>query len=139
MGAVHVTIDLENTTDADNAVAGLRPDSTVRRISVRALVDTGAVLLVLPEDVVDHLGLVRRGKSVVAFADERKAEWDSAGPVTVRVGNRYGIFECLVAPPTSEALFGQIPLERLDLLIDPKLQQLIVRPESPIYPMLSVK
>jgi clan AA aspartic protease len=139
MGSVHVTIDLENTTDAEIAAQGLRPDGSIRRYSVRALVDTGAVLLVLPEDVVDHLGLTRRGKSVVTFADERRAEWESAGPVTVRIGNRSGIFECLVAPPTSEALVGQIPLERLDLLVDPKLQQLTVRPESPIYPLFSVK
>lgn len=139
MGAVYATIDLENTNDSDNAEQGLVPPGQVRRISVKALVDTGAVLLVLPQDVVDHLGLKRRGKSVVSFADDRKVEWDAAGPVTLRIGNRLGVFECLVGPPTSEALFGQIPLERLDLLVDPLKQQLVVRPESPIYPLLSVK
>jgi predicted aspartyl protease len=102
-------------------------------------VDTGAVLLVLPEDVVEHLGLTRRGRSVVSFADDRKADRDVAGPVTVRVGNRSGVFECLVAPPTSEPLLGQIPLERLDLVVDPLHRTLGVRPESPIYPLFSVK
>ena len=139
MGAVHVTIDLENTVDADNAEAGLAAPQTVRRHSLRSLVDTGAVLLVLPEDVVEHLGLRRRGKTVASFADDRKADWDVAGPVTVRVGNRQGIFECLVGPPTSEALFGQLLLRRLDLIIDPLQQQLTVRPESPLLPMLTVK
>ncbi len=139
MGAVHVTLDLENTTDADNAEVGLTPSTAVRRHSVRALVDTGAVLLVLPQDIVDHLGIRRRGKSVVSFADDRKVEWETAGPVTVRIGNRSGVFECLVGPPTCEPLLGQIPLERLDLLVDPVQQQLVVRPESPIYPLYSVK
>jgi clan AA aspartic protease len=139
MGAVHATIDLENTTDVDNAEAGLVPMNSIRRYSMRALVDTGAVMLVLPEDVVEHLGLKRRGKTVVSLADDRKADWDVAGPVTVRVGNRQGIFECLVGPPTSEPLFGQILLERLDLLVDALHQQLSVRPESPLLPMLSVK
>ena len=139
MGSVYADIDLKNTNDADNAEAGLVDSSKVRRHSLRALVDTGAVLLVLPEDVVDHLGLKRRGKTVVSFADERKADWELAGPVTVRVGNRRGIFECLVSPPTSEALFGQILLERLDLLVDATHRQLTVRPESPLLPMLSVK
>ena len=115
MGAVHVTIDLENTTDADNAESGLASPTAVRRYAARALVDTGAVLLVLSEDVVEHLGLKRRGKTVVSFADDRKAEWELAGPVTVRVGNRQGIFECLIGPPTSEPLFGQILRSRLDL------------------------
>lgn len=139
MGAVHVVIDLENTTDADMAADGLRPPAAVRRYSVRALVDTGAVMLVLPEDVVDHLGIKRRGKSVVSFADDRKVDWETAGPVTVRVGSRFGNFDCLVAPPTTEALFGQIQLEQLDLIVDPAKQTLGVRPESPIYPLLTVK
>jgi clan AA aspartic protease len=139
MGSVHVTLDLENTTDGDIALQGLRTATEVRRVSVRALVDTGAVLLVLPEDVVEHLGLQRRGRSVVAFADDRKADWDVAGPVTLRIGNRAGIFECLVAPPTTEPLLGQIPLERLDLVVDPLHRTLGVRPESPIFPLFSVK
>jgi clan AA aspartic protease len=139
MGAVYATLDLENTTDADNAMQGLRPPDRVRRFTLRALVDTGAVLLVLPEDVVDHLGLTRRGKSVVSFADERKADWERAGPVTVRVANRTHVLECLVGPPTSEALLGQIPLEALDVLVDPLKQQLVARPESPIYPLHAVK
>jgi clan AA aspartic protease len=139
MGAVHVTIDLENTIDSADAERGLALPQGVRRHSLRSLVDTGAVMLVLPEDVVEHLGLRRQGRTVVSFADDRKADWDVAGPVTVRFGNRQGIFECLVGPPTSEALFGQIPLERLDLIVDPLHQTLAVRPESPLLPMLSVK
>lgn len=139
MGAVHVSIDLENTNDADNAESGLRAPESIRRHTVRSLVDTGAVLLVLPEEVVQKLGLKRRGSPIVAFADERKATWEVAGPVTVRVGNRQGIFECLVGPPASEPLFGQLLLERLDLIIDPLHQALTVRPESPLLPLLSVK
>ena len=60
-------------------------------------------------------------------------------PVTVRTSSRAGIFECLVAPPGAEAVFGRIPLSRLDLHVDPVQQQLVVRPESPIYPLYSVK
>ena len=67
----------------------------------------------------------------MSFADDRKVDWDTAGPVTVRVGNRYGIFECLVAPPTTEALFGMIARERLDLIVDSTHQTLAVRPASP--------
>ena len=94
-GAVHVIIDLENTGDAEVAARGLIPADKVRRYSARALVDTGAVLLVLPQDSVDHLGLRVRGKSVVTFAN--------------------------------------------DLVVDPKNQTLSVRPESPIYPLYSLK
>lgn len=139
MGAVHVVIDLENTIDAGVAERGLMPADKVRRHSVRALVDTGAVMLVLPQDLVEHLGLERRGRSVVTFADERKTDWDTAGPVTVRVGSRSGTFDCVVAPPTTEPLFGQLQLERLDLIVDSLHRTLGVRPESPIYPLFTVK
>lgn len=84
MGAVRVTIDLENTVDADNAAEGLRPAMQVRRHSMQALVDKGAVMLVLRLDVVEHLGLKVRGRSVVSFADDRKVDWDVAGPPQVR-------------------------------------------------------
>ncbi len=129
MGAVHVTLDLENTTDADRADEGMIASTAVRRVSVRALVDPAQVLLVLPQDIAEHLGLLPRETGLVKCA----------GPVTVRTSSRAGIFECLVAPPGAEAVFGRIPLSRLDLHVDPVQQQLVVRPESPIYPLYSVK
>ena len=139
MGAIHVQIDLENTIDASNALAGLSKPDAIRRYSIRALVDTGAVMIVLPQEAVEHLGLGRHGKTIVTFADDRRGEWEVAGPLTLRFGNRQGIFDCLVGPPASEALLGHIPLERLDLIVDPLKQTLSVRPESPLLPMLSVK
>jgi predicted aspartyl protease len=138
MGAIHANIDLENAVDADNALSGLLAPEKVRRHSLR-VVDTAAVMLVLPQDVVEHLGLRKHGKSVVTFADDRKAEWERAGPLTLRIGNRSGHFDCLVGPPTSEPLIGHIVLEQLDLIVDPLKQTLNVRPESPLLPMLSVK
>jgi predicted aspartyl protease len=139
MGMVHATIDLENAVDSAHALSGLVSPEKIRRHSLRGMVDTGAVMLVLPQDVVEHLGLLRHGKSVMTFADDRKAEWERAGPVTLRIGNRSGHFDCLVGPPTSEALIGHIVLEQLDLLVDPLKQVLSVRPESPLLPMLSMK
>jgi hypothetical protein len=37
----------------------------------------------------------------------------------------------VVLPGTAEVLLGSIPLEDLDVVIDPKQQRLIVNPESP--------
>jgi len=47
--------------------------------------------------------------------------------------------ECIVGPPLSEPLLGQIVLERLDLLADCQNQRLTPRPESPYYPLLKLK
>ena len=54
MGGIDVQIDLENTLDAGNAVAGLVKPEAGRRYALRALVDTGAVMIALPQEAVGH-------------------------------------------------------------------------------------
>jgi len=44
-----------------------------------------------------------------------------------------------MGPPASEPLVGQIVLESLDLLVDCTRQTLMVRPESPLLPLLKLK
>jgi hypothetical protein len=48
--------------------------TAVRRIELDTLVGTGAVMILLPQDVVETLGLPLDGKIVVALADESKVE-----------------------------------------------------------------
>jgi predicted aspartyl protease len=83
---------------------------------VKAVVDTGAVMLVLPQDVVDTLGLETQRTVIVAYADERKEERVVAGVVTLRIGTRMMTTECMVGLPLSEPLIGHVILEELDLL-----------------------
>lgn len=47
--------------------------------------------------------------------------------------------DCVVNPPATEPLLGQIILEGLDLLVDSKEGKLVPRPESPYLPMLKMK
>lgn len=108
-------------------------------IEIDALVDTGAVMILLPEDLVDTLGLERNGKVVVALANDQKIELPVALPLSVRIGDRSMVTDCLVGPPQCEALIGQIVLERLDLIIDPLKKTLTSRPESPYLPSLKMK
>ena len=62
-----------------------------------------------------------------------------AGVVSVRVAGRNVETNCVVGPPGSEPLLGQIVLEEADLLIDCANQRLIPRPESPYLPTLKLK
>ena len=139
MGEIVASMKLENTGDGDNASEGLRDESTVRRVTVDGVVDTGAVMLVLPEDVVGRLGLRTRREVLVTYADERKETRPVAGPVTVHIGDRFMIAECVIGPPSSEPLIGQIVLEALDLVADCGKQTLAPRPESPDSPLLKLK
>jgi predicted aspartyl protease len=106
---------------------------------MNALVDAGAVMLFLPQDVVELLGLKIRRTVIVTYADERKEERPVAGPVTIKISRRFMNTDCIVGPPLSEALIGQVILEGLDLLADCQHRTLIPRPESPIYPLLKLK
>ena len=139
MGEIVVTVQLENAIDRALQRRGTLPESQVRQLTVQAVVDTGAVMLVLPQDVVHKLGLTEQRTVLVRYADERTEERPVAEIVTLTIGDRTMTTECIVGPPLSEPLIGQIVLERLDLLADCQNQQLTPRPESPYYPLLKLK
>jgi predicted aspartyl protease len=139
MGEVKVEVLLENAEDRGVFRRGYIREDEIRSLKVPLVVDSGAVMLVLPQDLVETLGLNEVGKAIVTYADERKEERPVAGIVTVKVGNRLTSVNCVVGPPNSEALLGQIILEAMDLLVDCAQQRLIPRPESPYLPLLKIK
>ena len=138
MGEIVVEIELENPVDRQLAEAGSFAEEAVRREAVRAVADTGAVMLALPDEVVGRLGIPIRGTIATTFADGRRGELPVAGPLTIRIGNREMSTDCIVVPEQAEALVGQIVMERLDLIADPLNQTLGPRPESPDRPLLRV-
>ena len=139
MGEIVVDAELENPIDRGVFERGYGRESDIRRTSVRAVVDTGAVMLMLPQNVVERLGAALSGTVIVTYADERREERSTAGPFTLRLCNRSMPVDCVVGPPLSEPLIGQIVLERLDLIADCTNRILVPRPESPDYPLLKLK
>ena len=139
MGEVRVELDLENAVDRHLVQRGQFSAQEVRGATVHALADTGSIMLVLPQDLMEALGLVEVGRAIVTYADERKEERPVAGIVTVRVGNRSTNVNCIVGPPSSEPLLGQVILETMDLLVDCAEGRLVPRPESPFLPLLKLK
>jgi len=139
MGEIKVKTQLEHFGDRYMQRMGKVGEAEVRKCEIEALVDTGAVMLALPQDLVEKLGLEIQRTVVVTYADERKEERPVAGAVTVKIGDRFMNTDCIVGPPLSEALIGQVVLEELDLIPDCQNQVLSPRPESPIYPSLKMK
>ena len=115
MGEIRSNVELENTVDRGVFDRGHGEERAIRGATVDGVVDTGAVTLVLPQNVVERLGLEQQGTAFVTCADERRDERPLAGPVTVRIGNRAMVTHCVVGPPLSEPLIGQVVLETLDL------------------------
>ena len=139
MGEVRATIILENQTDRIREEAGHMDSSRVRRVELDSLVDTGAVMTLLPEDVVDILGLPRDGRIIVTLANEQKIELPRARLLSLTLKDRQMDTDCLVGPPRCEPLIGQLVLERLDLIVDPIKRTVSPRPESPFLPSLKLK
>ena len=139
MGEITVSVELENPGDRELFERGHCGESEIRQSSIEAIADTGAVISVLPQNVVERLGIGIRRTVIVTYADERKEERPVAGPLTIRIGNRFMSTDCVVGPPLSEPLIGQIVMEALDLVADCTNRTLGPRPESPDYPLLKLK
>ena len=139
MGEIRIDVDLENPFDRGLFERGLEKESDIRRARVEGVVDTGAVMSMLPSDLVERLGLATRRTVRVRDADERSEERPVAGPLTIRIGDRFMNMDCIVGPPSSDLLIGQIVLEELDLIADCANRALAPRPESPDYPLLNLK
>ncbi|MBU1261589.1 retropepsin-like domain-containing protein, partial [bacterium] len=131
MGEVVVDVELENFSDRDAFERGFIKEEEIRRLKTKALVDTGAVMSMLPQDMVEELGLKVIRKAIVTYANEEKEERDIVALLHLRIGKRSMGTDCIVGPPRSEPLIGQVVLEVLDLIVDCNTKTLSPRPESP--------
>jgi hypothetical protein len=62
-GEVRVDVELENALDRELVVRGDLAPENLRSLETQLLVDTGAVMPVLPQDQVEALGLREMGKA----------------------------------------------------------------------------
>jgi clan AA aspartic protease len=98
-------------------------------LEVSALADTGAVHLCIPEHVALQLQLQELEKREVVLADGHRRTVPYMGPVEVRFRNRRCFTGAMVLG--NEVLLGAIPMEDMDLVLQPQLQSIDVNPESP--------
>jgi len=71
MGEIRVRMRLENEGDLYLHDRRKLSRKKVRKAEIEAVVDTGAVMMLLPQELVEQLGLRRAGKVVVRLANER--------------------------------------------------------------------
>ncbi len=86
MGRFSVDIEIVNDKDLALAENGHLDPVMVRRMTIRGVVDPGAMRLVLPQAVAKELGLaVKRKKIRVRYADGRRALRSEVGRAHVRL------------------------------------------------------
>jgi clan AA aspartic protease len=126
MGYVQATIELSNPREP-----GLQP------IQVRALADTAAPMLCIPEHVAVQLRLEQQSEREVTVADGRAMRVPYVGPVKVAFQDRICFVGALVLG--DDVLLGAVPMEDMDLTIHPGRQRLEPDPRSPNIPHALVK
>ena len=103
-GEVREQIILMNSGDVTNAKRGIIQEAGIRTITVEALVDTGAMRLVM--------GIVK--ESMAALTE----------PVMIRWKDRFSSLSAVALPGKEAILLGVLPLEEMDLIVDPVYQRL---------------
>ena len=134
MGTVYAKITLKNARDVGNARHGLIKEPEVREMTVRAMVDTGAITLVINDAMRQQLGLGIESTCEATLANDRKEVCQLTEPVTIYWENRMTSCQALVVPGKGEALLGAMPLEGMDLMVNPVDRKLVgVHGDKPIY------
>ena len=128
MGRVTTPALIENLEDLWMADRGLQSSESVRRVQVEdALVDTGAMILSLPTNLIQQLGLKSTGqKRTMTAGGPRTTSVYQAVKLTVQ--DRDCTVDVLEVPDAVPVLIGQVPLEILDFVIDMPNRRLIGNP-----------
>ncbi len=128
MGRVIPDATIENLGDLYEAERGLRPADQVRRVHVPdALVASGATSLALPSRLIHQLSLKKR-------YEKRSRSGQELGvtsvyeAVRITIQGRDASVDVMEMSDDLPVLVGQIPLEIMDLVLDPRGQKLIGNP-----------
>ena len=124
MGLVHTELILRNAGDVTNVTRGYIKEPEIRQTNVTAMVDTGAATLVINEAVRRQLGLAVEGTYVAELADGTVETYGLTEAVQIQWKNRDAICRAVLVPNANDILLGAIPLEAMDLIINPSKQEL---------------
>ena len=126
MGHVFAEIELSNPRQ-----------TALSSITVQALADTGALMLCIPEHIALQLRLETESIREVSVADGRSMNVPYVGPIKVSFGDRFCYVGALVLG--DEVLLGAVPMEDMDLVVNPSRREVTVNPASPNIPHARVK
>jgi clan AA aspartic protease len=139
MGLVYADIELINADDIVLAKNNIIGQEEIKSMHVNMLVDSGAFMMAINENIQAQLHLPFKQKRKAQLADGGVMEYDVVGPIEVRFKNRQATCNAFVLKGDAEPLLGAIPMEEMDVLVHPTRQELLVNPEHPYYAVLKMK
>ena len=139
MGVVFAEIELINDNDLAFARKGYIEDEEVKRVTISIRVDTGADMLCISQNIQEILQLPVKETRKAILANGAVVDCDVVSSVELKFKNRRTCCSAMVLTEGAESLLGCIPLEDMDVLIDPRRQGLIVNPAHPYYAQMSLR
>jgi clan AA aspartic protease len=111
----------------------------LQQVDINALVDTGATFMCVTEEIALQLGfdITEVSQQLVTLADGHQRKVPKIAPIEIAFENRSYVTEAVVLG--DEPLLGVIPLEAMDLIVDPRQQILMANPQHPNYPVALAK
>lgn len=118
MGLIYTNITLSNPIDLN-----------LKSIEVKSLVDNGSNFLCIPEHLALQLQLKVHDTREVIIADGTIKKCNYVGPININFKNRMWLVGALVLE--EQVLLGAIPIEDMDLVINPAQLKITVNPLNP--------
>ena len=131
MGVFNVTMKLKNWQNKF-----LPENQRGEDVECQGLVDSGAVELALPADIIERLRLEETGEVQVYTADGGQHTCRVFGIVDLCVQGRTCQVRAIEIPHGTEPLLGAVPLEEMDRHISHQEKKLLPNPKSPEKPLL---
>jgi len=131
MGVFRVPVELRNWQNRF-----LPEDERGEDVACEALVDSGAIELSLPAEMIRKLKLERTGDVQVYTADGGRHVYRVFGIVDLTVQGRSCQVRAIELPEATVPFLGAIPLEEMDWHISPQEGKLLPNPKSPEGPLL---
>jgi hypothetical protein len=124
-----VAARIENVADLDEVATGRRRPDQVRSAEVAdALVDTEVPMLGLPRHLIAHLGLMPQGPRTWRLAGGT-VTFPIYHPVRLTAHGHHCTCEVMELDDALPVLIGRMPLQLLDLVIDPDGRRLVGTPD----------
>jgi len=125
MGTVYTTITIKNYFDVRDALNGYIKEEDIRQATVEAVADTGAISLFITEELRRQLGLEIVGEWPVTVANGAVEISKRTEGVEVCWKDRSMVCRPYVIPNGNEILLGVIPMEDMDLIVDPAREKVV--------------
>jgi len=124
MGNVFAEITVKNALEATLARKGHIAEKDVHTVTLTTIVDTGATSLVINEEIFKQLGLNVEETRYINVAGGGRMLCKITDPVRIQWKDRSATVSAVVMPE-GKPLLGVIPLEFMDLMVDPVNRELV--------------